>query len=71
MTSTAHNSFVLCLAELGLVGTTLWVALLVTSITSLNKDHQATERIADETGRCSKRGSSGRVHALGRRPSIL
>jgi len=34
---TAHNSFVLCLAELGLLGTTLWVALLVTTMTSLNK----------------------------------
>jgi O-antigen ligase len=34
---TAHNSFVLCLAELGLVGATLWVALLVTTMTNLNK----------------------------------
>jgi len=34
---TAHNSFVLCLAELGLVGTTLWVALLVTTMTNLNR----------------------------------
>jgi putative inorganic carbon (HCO3(-)) transporter len=34
---TAHNSFVLCLAELGLVGSTLWVALLVTTMTSLSR----------------------------------
>jgi putative inorganic carbon (HCO3(-)) transporter len=34
---TAHNSFVLCLAELGLVGSTIWVALLVTSMTGLNR----------------------------------
>jgi O-Antigen ligase len=34
---TAHNSLVLCLAELGLVGATLWVALLVTTMTGLNK----------------------------------
>jgi putative inorganic carbon (HCO3(-)) transporter len=34
---TAHNSFVLCLAELGLVGATLWVALLVTTMASLNR----------------------------------
>jgi O-antigen ligase len=33
---TAHNSFVLCLAELGLLGTTLWMALLVTTTTGLN-----------------------------------
>jgi putative inorganic carbon (HCO3(-)) transporter len=33
---TAHNSFVLCLAELGIVGSTLWVASLVTTMTSLN-----------------------------------
>jgi len=34
---TAHNSFVLCLAELGLLGSTLWMALLVTTATSLNR----------------------------------
>lgn len=32
---TAHNSFVLCLAELGLVGFSLWLALLNTSIQDL------------------------------------
>jgi O-antigen ligase len=34
---TAHNSFVLCLAELGLVGSTLWLALLVTTTMGLNR----------------------------------
>jgi hypothetical protein len=34
---TAHNSFVLCLAELGLLGSTLWLALLVTTMTGLNR----------------------------------
>ena len=34
---TAHNSFVLCLAELGLIGSLIWVALLVTSTMGLNK----------------------------------
>jgi hypothetical protein len=34
---TAHNSFVLCLAELGLLGSTLWMALLVTTTTGLNR----------------------------------
>jgi hypothetical protein len=34
---TAHNSFVLCLAELGLVGSLIWVALLVTTFMGLNK----------------------------------
>ena len=46
---TAHNSFVLCLAELGLVGSTLWIALLVTTLLGLN------QRIADadsEPGEC-------------------
>jgi len=33
---TAHNSLVLCLAELGLVGSTVWVALLVTTALGLN-----------------------------------
>jgi O-antigen ligase len=34
---TAHNSFVLCLAELGLLGSALWVALLVTTTMGLNR----------------------------------
>jgi O-antigen ligase len=34
---TAHNSFVLCLAELGIVGSTIWVALIVTTMMGLNK----------------------------------
>ena len=34
---TAHNSFVLCLAELGLLGSTVWMALLVTTTTTLNR----------------------------------
>lgn len=34
---TAHNSFVLCLAELGLLGSTLWLALLVTTTIGLNR----------------------------------
>jgi O-antigen ligase len=34
---TAHNSFVLCLAELGILGSTLWMALLVTTTTNLNR----------------------------------
>jgi putative inorganic carbon (HCO3(-)) transporter len=34
---TAHNSFILSLAELGLVGSTLWIALLVTTTMELNR----------------------------------
>ena len=34
---TAHNSFVLCLAELGLLGSVLWLALLVTTTLDLNR----------------------------------
>jgi len=34
---TAHNSFVLCLAELGLLGSTLWIGLLVTTTIGLNR----------------------------------
>ena len=33
---TAHNSFVLCLAELGLLGSLLWTGLLVTTTVNLN-----------------------------------
>jgi putative inorganic carbon (hco3(-)) transporter len=41
---TAHNSFVLCLAELGLVGSTIWVALLVTTTMSLNRIIELEEK---------------------------
>jgi putative inorganic carbon (hco3(-)) transporter len=34
---TAHNSFILCLAELGFVGCSFWVALLVTTIMGLTR----------------------------------
>jgi O-antigen ligase len=34
---TAHNSFVLCLAELGLIGSTLWIGLLVTTVLGLRR----------------------------------
>jgi O-antigen ligase len=42
---TAHNSFVLCLAELGILGTTLWMALLVTTTTRLNRIIGVQEKI--------------------------
>ncbi len=47
---TAHNSFVLCLAELGLMGSLIWIALLVTSTMGLNKiiDRGETEPDARE-----------------------
>jgi len=41
---TAHNSFVLCLAELGLLGSTLWVALLVTTTSGLNRSIGAQKK---------------------------
>jgi len=41
---TAHNSFVLCLAELGLVGSTLWVALLVATMLGLNRIIRVQEK---------------------------
>ena len=34
---TAHNSFILCLAELGIVGSTIFVGMLVTTFMGLNK----------------------------------
>jgi O-antigen ligase len=43
---TAHNSFVLCLAELGILGSTLWMALLVTTTTSLNRIIGVQEKMA-------------------------
>jgi putative inorganic carbon (hco3(-)) transporter len=43
---TAHNSFVLCFAELGLVGSTIWVALLVTTMMGLNRILQLQEKWA-------------------------
>jgi hypothetical protein len=40
---TAHNSFVLCFAELGLVGYFFWLALLVVAILQLNQVREYVE----------------------------
>jgi len=45
---TAHNSFVLCLAELGFIGCTLWVALLVTTMMGLTRMIQVRQRYETE-----------------------
>jgi O-antigen ligase len=45
---TAHNSFVLCLAELGILGSTLWLALMVTTTTSLNRIIGVQEKMAGQ-----------------------
>lgn len=45
---TAHNSFVLCLAELGLLGSTILVALFVTTLMSLNSVLSPEENVAIE-----------------------
>ncbi|HLJ23535.1 MAG TPA: O-antigen ligase family protein [Candidatus Acidoferrales bacterium] len=44
---TAHNSFVLCLAELGLIGSTLWMALLVTTLMGLTACIRAAREALD------------------------
>jgi O-antigen ligase len=48
---TAHNSFVLSLAELGILGSTLWLALLVTTTTSLNRIIRVQEGMKQTQGR--------------------
>lgn len=45
---TAHNSFVLCLAELGIFGYTLWMALLIFTFSGLNAIIAASQRGAME-----------------------
>jgi O-antigen ligase len=52
---TAHNSFVLCLAELGVLGSTLWVALLVTTATGLNRIIGVQEKIRAVGMRATRR----------------
>jgi O-antigen ligase len=55
---TAHNSFVLCLAELGLVGCTFWVALLVTTVLDLNRIIRIQEKGQaglDSTAYCARK----------------
>lgn len=47
---TAHNSVVLCLAELGLVGTTFWFALLVTTVMGLNRLMEQAKIASAATG---------------------
>jgi O-antigen ligase len=48
---TAHNSIVLCLAELGMVGATIWLALLVTTTMSLNSLIALREELTMTGGR--------------------
>jgi O-antigen ligase len=43
---TAHNSFILCLAELGLVGGTIYIAFFVTTMMGLNRILQPQEKRA-------------------------
>jgi len=52
---TAHNSFVLPLAELGLVGSLIWVALLVTTTTSLNRIVDSFKKSETMTGQHKER----------------
>jgi putative inorganic carbon (hco3(-)) transporter len=52
---TAHNSIVLCLAELGLVGATVWLALFVTTTMGLNS------LIAERKESTTARGDRGRM----------
>ena len=52
---TAHNSFVLSLAELGLVGSTIWVALLVTTTMSLNSIVDSFKKSETMTGQHKER----------------
>jgi len=59
---TAHNSFVLCLAELGLVGYMCWVGLLVSTFSGINsvvatfRDQESAEDTLPlaPTGNCEK-----------------
>jgi O-antigen ligase len=44
---TAHNSFVLCLGELGLAGYVPWFALLVVAIWELNRVEKATQDVEE------------------------
>jgi putative inorganic carbon (HCO3(-)) transporter len=54
---TAHNSFVLCLAELGIVGCTIWVALLVTTVMGLNRSIGVRDGAGAEPASKSKMAS--------------
>lgn len=56
---TAHNSFVLPLAELGLVGSMVWVALLVTTTMDLNSliARRAVPAVFDELPGATSNGS--------------
>jgi putative inorganic carbon (hco3(-)) transporter len=75
---TAHNSFVLCLAELGLVGSTIWVALNVTAMMDLNsvialhecppeEVEAADESVIEEQSALLAFGSSSNPTSIGTR----
>lgn len=51
---TAHNSFVLCFAELGVVGYLLWLGLIVSTVTGLNGILRDTAEQEPETVRCAR-----------------
>jgi len=55
---TAHNSIVLCLAELGLVGTTFWVAMLVTTVMGLIRLMERAKNSSPATGPPDAPGST-------------
>jgi putative inorganic carbon (hco3(-)) transporter len=46
-TLTAHNSYMLCLAELGFPGFLIWLAILVTSLLEMNSLETAAEEAPD------------------------
>ncbi len=59
---TAHNSFVLCLAELGLVGSLIWVALLVTTFMGLNKIIKRQEQSPEQASSTDRAGIAKRPY---------
>jgi hypothetical protein len=62
---TAHNSFVLCLAELGFVGCTLWVALLVTTMMGLSRMIQVRQGRETEENSAENVAMEEQTNSLG------
>jgi O-antigen ligase len=60
---TAHNSFVLCLAELGIIGYSLWMGLLVFTVSGLNsiiasiRPRRLSEEGSATVGKVENRGT--------------
>ena len=69
---TAHNSFVLCLAELGFAGSIVWVAMLVSTMLGLNRIIAGNENAESASDKALEAGEfeEAEVHQMTLRAAV-